>query len=335
MTPGRPRPRSSRTPLEERSFHAWLARTLPWGSHPLLPLGDDAAALEVPRGARAVVSTDTLVEGRHFLRGSPPELVGRAAAAVGLSDVASKGARPAALLLAVIVPPGTPESWARSLVVGAERLAARHGAHVVGGDTKAGATPTIVGTVVGWSDARRLVARSTARPNDLLVTTGTVGRGGAASIGLGLGAGRRRRAVNELLDVRPRVAEGVVLARYARAMLDTSDGLAEAATLLSEASRVRAEIDERRLPWDRRLAALPPERRRRLAFYGGDYELLAAVPPGRLAAARRALAPTRTALTVIGSVRPGRGAFLTTPAGTVPMPPGGWQPFGGPRRPRP
>ncbi len=331
----RPARRSASPPLSERAFHAWLARTLPWGRRPLLPLGDDAAALEVPRGARAVVSTDTLVEGWHFLRESPPELVGGAAAAVGLSDVASKGARPAALLLALIVRPGTPEAWARRVVLGAERLAARHGAHLVGGDTKAGGTPTVVGTVLGWGDARTLVARSTARPGDLLVTTGSVGRGGASSLGLGTNGARRERAVREMLEVRPRVAEGLALAPLAHAMLDTSDGLADSATLLAEASRVRVELNEASFPWDRRLAPLPPERRRRLAFYGGDYELFAAVAPRRLPAARRALERVGTPLSVVGVVRRGRGAFLRTPDGVGPMPPGGWRPFGTPPRPRP
>ncbi len=326
MPAGRDR-RSGRGALEERAFHRWLSRALPWGSRPLLPLGDDAAALLGPRGSAVVVSTDALLEGTHFLKASRPEEVGRAAVAVGLSDIASKGAVPAAVLLALQMPPGTPSAWAERLLTGAERFAASFCAHVVGGDTKAGPTRAVVGTVLGWGDPTRLVPRSGARPGDVLVTTGTVGSGGAASIGLALKGAARTRAVSRLLAVRPRVAEGRALARFAHAMLDTSDGLAEGAHLLAEASGHRIEVDEELLPWDLRLARLPAERRRTLGFYGGDYELLASMPENRVDRARRALARLGTPLGVIGAVRRGRGAYLRQSGRFRPMPHTTWQPF--------
>ncbi|MGC2788726.1 MAG: AIR synthase related protein, partial [Thermoplasmata archaeon] len=130
-------PRSSR-PIREREFHRWLARTLPSGRGGLLPLGDDAAALSPPPGRVAVVSTDTLVEGFHFLPKSPPARVGAAAAGVSFSDLAAKGAVPDAILLALVLPRGSPRSWAEAVVRGAERFGSRFGAHVVGGDTKPG-----------------------------------------------------------------------------------------------------------------------------------------------------------------------------------------------------
>lgn len=328
MTPSdRPSGRRSAR-LEERTFHAWLRATLPWGHRSLLPLGDDAAALVPPPRAAVVVSTDALVLGTHFLAESPPALLGAAAVGVGLSDVASKGARPYAVLLAVIAPASTPERWARKLVLGAERTARRFGAEVVGGDTKPGPTTAVVGTVLGWGAPRHLVGRSGARPGDVVVTTGVVGRGGAASVGLAGSRLERLRAVRAMLELSPRVGEGVALARYASAMLDTSDGIADASRLLAEASAVRLEIDERELPWDDRLVLLSPGRRRTLGFYGGDYELLATVGPGRLDAARRDVARSGTRLTAIGVVRPGRGVRLRGRRGTGTMPRAGWRPFG-------
>ena len=68
-------------PIREREFHAWLARHLPAGRRGLLPLGDDAAALRPPAGSVAVLTTDSLVEGTHFLPGSPPGRLGSAAVA--------------------------------------------------------------------------------------------------------------------------------------------------------------------------------------------------------------------------------------------------------------
>ncbi len=319
----RPDPRA----IDEREFHRWLARRLPAGRTGPLPLGDDAAALRPPSGTVAVISTDSLVEGTHFLADSPPGLVGRAATAVSLSDVASKGSRPVGVLLAIVAPPGTPERWAREAVRGAEREAARFGAHVLGGDTKPGPTRAIVSTVIGWGWPRRLAPRSGARPGDVLLTTGTVGRGGLAFHRLGHGP--RQRALAELLRVDPRVREGIALGRFADAMLDTSDGLADASRLLAEASGVRVVVDEDRLPVAPALRAgvASPGARRRLAFFGGDYELLAAVPPGSVARALRAVRAAGGRATAVGSVGAGRGTFLRSNGREVRMPRAGWRPF--------
>ena len=323
-------------PVRERSFHAWLAAHLPAGHEGLLPLGDDAAALRAPPGGVAVLSTDALVEGTHFLPGSPPERIGGAAAAVTLSDLAAKGSRPAAILLALVVPVGTPGVWVAAIARGAERMAARHGAHVVGGDTKPGPVRTIVSAGLGWGHAGRLAPRTNARPGDVLLHTGVVGRGGWAAERLGEGPAHRRRALAALLDVRPRVAEGLVLAPLAHAMLDTSDGLAEATRLLAEASGARVVVDERRLPFAPGIRghSYSNARRRAIAFYGGDYELLAAVPP---AAVNRAVARVRAVggrLTPIGRVERGRGAWLSHDRALEPMPRPGWRPFESSRRDR-
>lgn len=325
--------RGSRRPIREREFHAWLARVLPAGRRGLLPMGDDAAALRPPRGTVAVVSTDSLVEGLHFLPGSPARGVGHAAAAVSLSDVAAKGAVPGALVLGLVVPPATPRRWAQEVVRGAEAEAARCGAHVVGGDTKPGAVRSVGSTVIGWARPDRLAPRSAARPGDLLVITGTVGRGGLAFERFRIGSVPRSRALRDLLDVRPRVREGRALARYAHAMLDTSDGLAESCRLIATASRVRVEVEEAALPLAPGIAeiARSPDRRRAIAFFGGDYELLAAVPAGRLDPAIRAVARVGGRLRRIGSVTAGRGAMLRTGRRILPMPAAGWDPFGRPR----
>jgi thiamine-monophosphate kinase len=331
----RTRAGSGGPPVREREFHAWLEAHLPAGRSGLLPLGDDAAALRPPPGTVAVLSTDALVEGTHFLADSPPGRVGAAAAAVSLSDVAAKGARPAAVVIATLVPPGSPVRWVRDALLGAERLAARYGAHVVGGDTKPSPVRSLVSTVVGWGRPGRLMPRTGARPGDRLVTTGEVGRGGLAAWGLAHGPAPRSRRLAALLEVRPRVAEGVALAGFAHAALDTSDGLADSAALLAAASGVRVEVDERTLPLARGLLRLGVDRRTRraVALYGGDYELLAAVPRARLAGATRAVVRAGGRLTVVGRVLPGRGAHLVVDGVAGAMPAAGWRPFEGPPTP--
>jgi thiamine-monophosphate kinase len=323
---GRARRRAA--PVRERELHARLARRLPAGRSGLLPLGDDAAAVRPGRGEVAVVSTDALVEGTHFLRRSDPSRIGAAAAAVSLSDVAAKGARPVAILLALVVPPGTPRRWAESVVLGAERLGSGFGAHVVGGDTKPGPVRAVASMVLGFGPEAALAPRTGARPGDLIGTTGEVGRGGLAARGLQRGASAPTLAA--LLDVRPRVREGRALGPLAHAMLDTSDGLAESARLMARASRVRVILEEDQLPYARGVRAVARSRsdRRALAFYGGDYELLAAIPPRRWVAASRAVGRAGGSLTRIGRVARGRGAWLAHDGRLSRMPPPGWRPFG-------
>ena len=327
MTAPGPAGRRRSHPIEERAFHRWLARTLPAGSEGLLPLGDDAAAVRLPPGTVPVVTTDALVEGTHFLRGSPPSLIGAAASAVSLSDVAAKGAAPLAVFLALILPRGSDRRWSEALVRGAERTAARFGAHVLGGDTKPGPWPVVVSTVVGAARPQRLVGRTGARPGDLLVTTGEVGRGGVAARDLAAPGRARGAAVAAMLQFEPRVREGIALAGSAHAMLDTSDGLAEGVHLLAAASGVRVVVDEARLPIVAEARRLPVRARRAATFYGGDYELLATVPPARLATAERAVRRVGGRLTRIGAVTPGRGAFLSARSKTLPMPEPGWRSF--------
>ena len=323
------RRRGRSTPIRERPFHRWLAHHLAAGRNGLLPLGDDVAAL--PIGGRRVVllTTDALSEGTHFVRESDPERVGEVAAAVSLSDLAAKGGTPVAGLLDLLLPPGTPAAWAQAVTRGAERVGRRFGAPIVGGDTKPAAGRSVVGTFIGFGRSDRLAPRRGARTGDWVVVTGSVGAGGRAALHLRQ-KGRRRPALDALLRVAPRVREGQRLVAWAHAMTDTSDGLAAAAHLVAEASRRRIIIDEEWIPWDRELARTltEPGRRRRVGFYGGDYELFATLPRRSFSAARRALDRLGCGLTVIGVVLPGRGAWLRTRGSRLRrMPPEGWDPF--------
>ena len=291
-------------PIEERRFHDWLSRTLPAGQSGLLPLGDDAAAIRPPRGKVAVLSIDSLVEGTHFLAGAPPRKVGAAAAAVSLSDLAAKGAaaggppprdRPAA---------GNPSGLGRgrrhrrgtngrSIRNGTRRRRHEAGPDAHGGEQR--------GRLGRRRDARPEVGSANRRhPRD----DRYVGRGGVAAARLGRAKRPRPHDISAMLEVNPRVAEGAVLVRWAHAMLDTSDGLAEASRLLADASGVRIEVDEDRLPLtpSLRKADVSAAQRRRRAFYGGDYELLLTLPGRAFPAAEVAVRGVGGRLTAIGRV---------------------------------
>lgn len=304
--------------LGEREFHRWVRTHLPAGRTGLLPIGDDAAGL--PVGPRRVVllSSDVFVENVHFRRASPPRLIGEAVAAANLSDIAAKGGRPAALLIDLLAPSGTSTEWARSVLWGAERMAARFGCHVVGGDTKPSPTRTVVGVSVGWANRGALPTRRGARPGDVVVTTGYVGFGGAF----------RRDPVRSLRIV-PRIPEGLVLGPRVHSMTDTSDGIADAAHLIAQGSGRRVVLVAEELPIHPRLhrGGTPTLSCLRSAFYGGDYELFATMAPSRVAGARRVLRRRGVPLSVIGRVETGRGAWLERQGHVVPLPRAGWRHF--------
>lgn len=249
---------------------------------------------------------------------------------VNASDLAAKGGWPVAFLLDLALPPGTPESWARDVVLGARAELRRLGAELVGGDTKPAHARVAVGTFLGRASSDRLAPRSGARPGDLLALTGTVGGPGWAATREPR-RGVDERALRSMLTVRPRLEEGRELVRLAHALIDTSDGFAEAARLLAQASRLRLVVEEAALPWDRHLRSsrLAPADRLRMAAYGGEYELLAALPPSayhRLQARfrQRRLAP----LHAIGHVARGSGSWLLRAGRLTELPRSRWRPWG-------
>lgn len=314
--------------LDERSFHRWIARTLRGPARGRLALGDDCAALPLGGRAVALLTTDALVEWSHFLPDSPPLAVGAAAASVSLSDLAAKGGRPLALTLDLLVPAETPVRWAQDVVRGADRTLRRYGAALVGGDTKMSRTPTVVGTLLGLGRSDRLAPRSGARPGDVVVVTGEVGRGGLAYQRFTARGPHDRSALRGLLAIAPRVAEGEQLARFAHATLDTSDGVGDGAHLLAEASGVRLELEAERFPLVPGLAPPPDGSLPAATFFGGDYELLAALPPSRLGPATSAVAAVGGRLTVIGRVGAGRGAWLRSAGRVRRLPRAGYRAFG-------
>lgn len=302
--------------LAERAFHGWVRTHLPAGRRGRLPIGDDAAALPVAKNRAVLLSSDALIENVHFRRSTPASVIGEAATAVNLSDIAAKGGRPAAMLIDLLAPPGTPTSWARSILLGAERMAARFDCHVVGGDTKPSATRTVVGVSVGWVGHEPIPARSGARAGDVVVTTGFVGFGGA-----------HRSDVTGSLRVVPRIPEGRILGPVVHAMTDTSDGVADASHLVADASRRKIILVAERIPLHPGLRGRSLTQRLRAAFYGGDYELFATLEPGRVPSIRSALRRRGCPLTVIGRVEVGRGAWLERNGREQPLPLAGWRHF--------
>jgi len=308
--------------LGERALLARIqARLNTAGRHEaslVIGIGDDAAVVAPMRNAHMVLTTDAHVEGVHFdRRYSAPADIGYRALAVNLSDLAAMGAAPAWALLSLVLPGDLLVDDVLAITGGVADLGRQFGCEVIGGNLTRSPGPLMVDvTAVGEVHPRQVLTRSGGRPGDGLWVSGRIG---AAAAGLemlreqqihgGRGFSPADDCIGRYLRPEPRVRLGRVVAqaRAARAAMDTSDGLADAAHQLAEASGCGVEIEASALPIEPAARAWWEAAGKDAvldAIGGGDdYELLFAVPRtwgGRLRHARsRVTAPTLTRIGVL------------------------------------
>jgi thiamine-monophosphate kinase len=313
-------------PTSEFDLIAAITERLPSPAKRLrVASGDDAAVVE-PAETASVVTVDAMVEGVHFtLPEFPGEAVGRKALAAALSDLAAMGAIPGEAYVALGAPAEAPDELLLAIADGIAEVAGREGVSIGGGDLVGAPAVALSVTAVGYEPkGSRLVTREGASPGDVVAVTGELG-GAAAAITLlqpgrpageggGLTDAVRDRLIARQLDPRPQLAPGRALAAAgATAMIDVSDGLGADAAHLAGASGCRLEIDLPRLPLADGVAAVAgdAEAALELAAGGGeDFELLATLPPDRIAEARSAVAQTGSELTEIGYAGEGGGVTL-------------------------
>lgn len=275
-------------------------------------LCDDAATISVSAGHDLVVTTDVLVEGRHFPFGEDPALAARKALRVNLSDLAAMGARPRAYLTSVVWPEDGFEARADGFVKGLEVDQACYGVTLIGGDTTSGPGPwTLAVTALGEAPTGAALRRTGARPGDALLVSGTIGDAG---LGLQLTTGALTLAdpahvthvLNRLRLPEPRIAAGQALRGLASAAIDVSDGLLADARHLAEASACGLEIELGDLPlseaacgWLDKLEDAEAGRLA-LAAAGDDYELAFAAPAHQVQACIEACAASGVSARPIG-----------------------------------
>lgn len=280
-------------------------------------LQDDAAAIEVPAGRKLVMTADAVVSGVHFLPDDPADLVARKLIRVNLSDLAAMGASPLGFLLTCAFPVDVSDSWITRFAGGLAEDVSSFGIPLLGGDTVATPGPaSFTVTALGTVAAGDVLLRSTARPGDQIVVTGTIGDG---ALGLLAARNELRQYIGQaetawLADryrlPQPRLSVPALLGGGVRAAMDVSDGLLQDLGHICRLSKVRANVSLAKVPvsWAAR-ACLAADS----AFYdhimtgGDDYELLLAVDPAFILPPDVGGVP----LTVIGCFEEGSGCHVT------------------------
>ncbi len=278
-----------------------------------LGVGDDCALLRLAAGMQLAVSSDMLVEGRHFLSTVAPERLGHKALAVNLSDLAACGAEPLAFTLALALPRAD-DAFLAPLARGMLALADAQGIELVGGDTTAGPLNLCI-TVFGQVPAGQALLRSGAAAGDDLWVSGQLGDARLAlevfrgSLFL---PGEAFETVRRAMELpQPRVALGLALRGLASSAIDLSDGLVGDLGHLLQRSGVGAVVQVDELPRSATLAAQPVDVQQQCLLAGGDdYELLFTAPPRHCEAVRAAGARAGVEVTRIGSIEPGRALQL-------------------------
>ncbi|MGF6182464.1 thiamine-monophosphate kinase [Massilia sp. UYP32] len=317
--------------LIKRFFH----RERPGRPDVALGIGDDCALLAPTPGRQIAISSDMLVEDRHFFAGADPFMLGHKALAVNLSDLAAMGARPVAFTLALALPRAD-EAWLDGFSRGLFALADEHGCELIGGDTTKGPLNICI-TVFGETVPGHALRRAHARPGDDIWISGTLGDARLALAGywkeVELSPEAHAQAAPRLHMPTPRVALGLALAAapIAHAALDISDGLVGDLGHILAASSVGATLDVDALPEGPALARHDRALRRRFTAAGGDdYELCFTAPVARRAAVLEAAALAATPVTRVGAIETAPGLRLVDAHG-APLHLGltGWDHFSG------
>ena len=309
----------------------------------LVDTGDDTAVWETGRG-RELFTTDTMVEGVHFTRGTTPwGDLGWKAIASNISDVASMGGLPTYALITLGLPPETEVSHVEEMYRGMLEIGKEYGMGVVGGDIVR--SPVFfVTTALAGVTLREPMLRSTARPGDAVAVTGWLGSSaGGLRLMLDTELAEGPDAAGEAPDFlrnahrrpAPGVQAGQILSQAGiETAMDVSDGLVDDLGKLCTASGVAAKVQASAVPAHPLLRHQFPDEFLSLALGGGeDYVLLFAGPPGVV----RPLIPRLgEGSAVIGTIvpseemgSPGRVAVVDDAGRELSLAGGGWDHFGG------
>ena len=231
-------------------------------------IGDDAAVFMEKAGKSLLATTDMMVENVHFSPFSPPFKVGRKALASNISDISAMGGCPLYGLVSVGLRKNTPLKYARALLKGIRKEAARYKVKIIGGDTVSSKVNLINIVILGEVEGHKYALRSGAKEGDIIAVTGTLGNGAAALLNGDI----------YVPGINAAFAEEAVKTGLINGMIDISDGLSSEIHHLAEESCLGAFVDLKAIPvssFAKKAARRSKKDPYALALNGGeDYELL-------------------------------------------------------------
>ncbi len=301
------------------------------GPGEVIEIGDDTAVLNVPADKLLLATCDAQIEGRHFLKEKiTPYQLGKRVAAINLSDIAAMGGIPRYALVSLALPIHTTVEFVEELYKGMKESFGRFGAHIVGGNLARSSKEIFIDvTLLGMVVPEQVLLRSGAKPGDVVLVTGTLGK---AAAGLQILLGNVEPGninveplIEAYLTPEPQIRAGQALAglQCVTAMIDVSDGLAGDIRRICELSQVGVEIWMDKVPISDLVERLAEENHKDpldWALYGGeDYQLLFTAPEEKV---ERIISTLRKEVslevTSIGRIQvPGKGNKLVGRDGTV------------------
>jgi len=246
-----------------------------------LGIGDDCALLKIAAGEEIVITSDMLVEGRHFFMNADPELLGRKALAVNLSDLAAMGAKPIGFTLAIALPT-VDIVWLEAFSKGLFAVANQYSCPLIGGDTTAGPL-TISITAFGSIPSGKAIRRSGAKVGNDIWASGTIGDARLALAALRheitLPESDLKQIEHRMHNPTPRVELGMKIRELASAALDISDGLLGDLHHILKQSQVSAKVFLDQIPKSETLQKQSEDIQNQFAASGGDdYEICFTAP---------------------------------------------------------
>jgi thiamine-monophosphate kinase len=294
--------------LIERFFKAGAdSLHIDTGSAVTLGIGDDCALIKPSANEEIAITSDMLVEGRHFFADADPELLGRKALAVNLSDLAAMGAKPLGFTLAIALP-NIDEAWLSAFSKGLFAVAKEYSCPLIGGDTTAGPL-TISITAFGSTPSGKAIRRSGTKAGDDIWVSGCVGDArltlAALRHEINLPNEDLQQIEHRMHQPSPRIELGLQLRDLASAALDISDGLLGDLRHILKQSQVDAQIELDKLPKSSALQKQDRSIQNLFAACGGDdYELCFTAHPSQREKIQAISKSQNLPLTLIGKILP-------------------------------
>ena len=276
-----------------------------------LGIGDDCALLKPAAGEEIAITSDMLVEGRHFFMDANPELLGRKALAVNLSDLAAMGAKPIGFTLSIALP-NVDIAWLEAFSKGLFAVANQYSCPLIGGDTTAGPL-TISITAFGSIPSGKAIRRSGAKVGHDIWASGTIGDARLALAALRheitLPESDLKQIEHRMHNPTPRVELGMTIRELASAALDISDGLLGDLHHILKQSQVSAKVFLDQIPKSETLQKQSEDIQNQFAASGGDdYEICFTAPTEKRDVIDEISTALNLPLTRIGSITEKVGA---------------------------